>query len=191
MQFGGATPAGSSRALRLDPFHLPMQFPTEDAEADGQLRVVELHPSRVLLRRAVRGMRMVINLPIESYLGVALRLHAPSAGESGSAAIVLEHRDPALSVPLWFDSNCDSITADCHIWARRFGLPVLVADARGNLREPIPRMGKIRVAQPARRRRRSGALRGRRPSMMLRRGVVRSGAACIVHRGEREIIAPE
>ena len=38
----GRTPAGSGRALRLDPFALPVRFPAQDAGADGQMRQVEL-----------------------------------------------------------------------------------------------------------------------------------------------------
>ena len=56
MEAGGT--AGSGRALRLDPFALPVRFPAQDAGADGQMRQVELHRERVMVRRAVRGMRM-------------------------------------------------------------------------------------------------------------------------------------
>ena len=54
----GGIPAGSARALRLDPFALPVRYPAQDSGADGQVRQVELHREHVVLRRAVRGMRM-------------------------------------------------------------------------------------------------------------------------------------
>ncbi len=37
------------------------------------MRQVELHRERVVLRRAVQGMRMAINVRVSDFLGVALR----------------------------------------------------------------------------------------------------------------------
>src|SRR5437588_12071821 len=54
-EFGGAAPAGSGRALRLDPLALPVRFTASDARADERIRYVELNRERVVLRRAVRG----------------------------------------------------------------------------------------------------------------------------------------
>ena len=70
----GGMPAGSSRALRLDPFALPVRFAARDERADGRCREVELTRDRVVLRRAVAGMRMAVNLPVIAYRGVALRM---------------------------------------------------------------------------------------------------------------------
>jgi hypothetical protein len=57
-------------------------------------------------------------------------------------------------------------------------------------REPFARMGGVRVnAVRPRRRRRSSALKRRRPSMPLRRQAGKLTEATPVHRGEREIIA--
>ena len=189
MKTGGAMPAGSSRALRLDPFALPARFSAEDAEADERVREVEVHPSRVLLRRAVRGMRMVLNLPIANYRGVALRILEARRPAAGGIAIVLEHHDPALSIPLSVAPDGDEVIADWRSWARVLQMPLLVADADGGLREPLPRIGKLCVAQPAARRRRSGTLRRRRPTIPLRRRAVRMPPVTVVHRDEREIIA--
>jgi len=58
----GINPAGSSRALRLDPLSLPLSFQAQDARADGGVRRIELHRERVILHRAVKGMRMAINV---------------------------------------------------------------------------------------------------------------------------------
>src|SRR5882757_7112797 len=65
-----AMPAGSSRDERLDPFTLPARFEVSDTAADGRKRSVTLTHERVVVRRAVRGMRMAVNLPVSSYLGV-------------------------------------------------------------------------------------------------------------------------
>ena len=50
----GINPAGSSRALRLDPLSLPVRFDAHDIRADGGVRHIELHRERVVLRRAVQ-----------------------------------------------------------------------------------------------------------------------------------------
>jgi len=189
MRSGGATPAGSSRALRLDPSMLPVRFATSDAGADGRLRIVELHRRGVVLRRAVRGMRMAVNLPISAFLGIAIRMAAPQSSGSGNISIVLEHRDPALSVPLMISHDSDDVMAEWQTWARALALPLLVADADGTLREPFARIGAVRVTQPAPRRRRRNAIRTRRPSILLRRAAAAMPSTPHVHRGEREIIA--
>jgi len=54
MSAGTAMPAGSSRALRLDPAALPVSFAASDARADERLRHIELGRERVVVRRAVR-----------------------------------------------------------------------------------------------------------------------------------------
>ena len=46
----GINPAGSSRALRLDPLSLPVSFNAHDTRADGGVRQIELHRERVVLR---------------------------------------------------------------------------------------------------------------------------------------------
>jgi len=50
--------------LRLDPLSLPVSFDAHDVRADGGIRNVELHRERVVLRRAVQGMRMAIQVRV-------------------------------------------------------------------------------------------------------------------------------
>src|SRR6476469_8067788 len=83
-KMSGGMPAGSSRALRLDPFALPARFWASDAAADERVRHVELHRERVILRRAVGGMRMALNLPVSSYRGVAIRMVMAEGSERPS-----------------------------------------------------------------------------------------------------------
>jgi hypothetical protein len=185
----GGIPAGSSRALRLDPFALPVRFAAHDAAADERVRTIEIHAERVVLRRAVRGMRMAVNLPVSAYLGVALRLLPPQDAAPGMVALMLEHRDPALSIPLFMATDGTDITAEWESWSRVLRRPVLVADADGSLREPFERIGSLRVNAPTARRRRRGAVRWRRPSILLRRKPGRPTETPTVRRDEREIIA--
>jgi len=163
----GINPAGSGRALRLDPLSLPVSFDAQDARADNGVRRVELHRERVVLRRAVQGMRMAINLRVSDFRGIALR------GFDDAQMLVLAHRDPSLSIPLCISSDRDEITSAWQMWSDIFALPQL---------EEAP-------SEPAPRRRRRNAIRARRPRFLVRR---RGGGpldVARVHRGEREIIA--
>jgi uncharacterized protein DUF6101 len=177
--------------LRLDPFSLPVRFTAADAAADERLRVVDLHRERVVLRRSVRGMRMALNLPVAAFRGVAIRLVFANADEiPSSIAVVLEHVDPALSLPLFSATESDDIVAEWQSWGRVLGLPLLVAESDGSLREPFARLGAVlRVNAPTWRRRRRNAIARRRPRRLLRRRPGQSSAAPIVHCDEREIIA--
>ena len=164
----GINPAGSGRALRLDPLSLPVSFDAHDVRADGGVRNVELHRERVVLRRAVRGMRMAVNVRVSDFRGIALR------GSEDVQILVLVHRDPSLAVPLCVSSDRDEIAAAWQMWSDIFALPQLPED---------------KVCEPAPRRRRRNAIRSRRPRFLVRR---RGGGPLDlsnVHRGEREIIA--
>jgi hypothetical protein len=196
---GRGVPAGSSRDERLDPFFLnpfslnpfslPLRFEARDAAADGSVRFVELTRERVVLRRSVRGMRMAVNLPVASYLGVALRIEPPVGAAESAVTLMLEHRDCALSLPLYRAEHSTDVVAEWQSWARALKLPLLVAEADGRLREPFERVGALRVAASQPRRRKHSALKRRRPSIFLRRKPGRRLGAAPVHRGEREIIA--
>jgi hypothetical protein len=175
-------------SLRLDPFSLPVRFEAADEAADERLRVVDLHRERVVLRRSMRGIRMKLNMPVKSYRGVAIRLHGEANRPAASIAIVLEHADPALSLPLFASAERDEIVAEWQSWGRVLGLPLLVAENDGSLREPFARLGAVRVEKPTWRRRRRSAIARRRPSRLMRRRPGKLPAIPVVY-NEREIIA--
>jgi hypothetical protein len=185
----GRTTAGSSRAVRLDPFSLPVRFEAADEAADEHRRIVELHRERVVLRRSVCGMRMAVNMPVTAFRGVAIRLKGAADALPTEIAVVLEHDDPALSLPLCASGECDDIVAEWQSWGRVLGLPLLVAETDGSLREPFARVGAVRVEAPTWRRRRRTAIGRRRSIRLLRRRPGAVAEAPAVHRGEREIIA--
>jgi len=164
----GINPAGSSRALRLDPLSLPLSFDAQDLRADGGVRKIELHRERVVLRRAVQGMRMAVSVRVSDFLGIALR------GIDDAQMLVLVHRDPSLSIPLAVSSDRDEIAAAWQIWSDIFQLPQLPEDK--------PR-------EPAVRRRRHNAIRARRPKFLVRRRPGHLLNAAGIYQGEREIIA--
>ncbi len=175
--------------LRLDPFSLPVRFEAADEAADERLRVVDLHRERVVVRRSVRGMRMALNMPVAAYRGVAIRLIGETGTVPTAIAVVLEHVDPALSLPLYSAAESDDIVAEWQSWGRVLGLPLLVAEGDGTLREPFARLGALRVEPPTWRRRRRNAIARRRPLRRLRRRTGVAPAQPVVHRDEREIIA--
>jgi hypothetical protein len=186
---GESLPAGSGRAWRLDPRSLPARFSAEDRSADGRTRLVEIDRDRVLLTRTVSGVLMRLNLPLSNFLGVAMRL-LPASGESpDTIAIVLEHRDAALSVPLHVADDTDQIIADWQLWANVLRKKLLVAEIDGSFREPFATLGMLPVNEMIPRRLRRTALRARRPKMYRKRIVTRDMTGMPSHAGEREIIA--
>jgi hypothetical protein len=180
-------PAGSSRALRLDPFALPVQFAASDERADGRTRQVELTRERVVVRRAVDGMRMAVNLPVSAYRGIAIRMVTDENYEP-AVAIVLAHKDPGLDLPLCITGQADEIIAQWHDWATVLGVPLLPAEQDNN---PPARSSNatVRVEETCPRRRRRNAIKARRPSILMRRAPKRIGGDTAIYRGEREIIA--
>lgn len=166
---GGVTPAGSSRAERLDPLSLPTSFEARDARADGGVRTIEIARDRVILRRAVRGVRMTINIRISEFLGVALRTI------DGAPTLILKHRDPSLSIPL--AGGAEDVDAASERWAETFALPRLTEQAT------------LVAGEPALRRRRRNAIKARKPSILMRRKPGGDISRMGIFRGEREIIA--
>jgi Family of unknown function (DUF6101) len=185
----GRFAAWSSRVPRLDPFSLPVRFEAADEAADGRRRVIDLHRERVVVRRSVHGMRMALNLPVAAFRGVAIRLAGAANGPPTSIAVVLEHGDPALSLPLFSSSTGDDIVAEWQSWGRVLGLPLLIVEPDGCVREPFARLGAVRIEAPTWRRRRRSAIALRRPSILLRRRAGVPSETPTQHRGEREIIA--
>jgi len=71
------------------------------------------------------------------------------------------------------------------------GLPLLIGDTDGTMREAFARIGQPWIAVPTWRRRRRSAIARRRPSRLFRRPAGRADIASVIHRGEHEIIAWE
>src|SRR5215471_10985868 len=99
---GGHRASTTARPWRLDPFSLPARFATADDTADEGLRIVDLHRERVVLRRALCGIRMAVNLPVAAYRGVAIRLDAATETPP-FVAVTLEHADASLSTAVRVD----------------------------------------------------------------------------------------
>ena len=198
----GRLAAGSGRAgapiaqarpgpLRLDPFSLPVRFDAADEAADERLRIVDLHRERVVLRRSVRGMRMALNMPV----AVLSRRRHPAVTAKPAKPPTVDRGRARTRATRLCRCRCsppprrDDIVAEWQCWGRVLGLPLLVAESDGTLREPFARLGALRIEAPTWRRRRRSAIARRRPSRLLRRRPGKLPATPVVHRGEREIIA--
>ncbi len=163
-------PAGSGRNLRLDPLSLPACFEARDMRADGGSRHIEINRERVVVRRAVRGISMTVQVRIREFLGIACR-----ETDEGQA-LVLTHHDPSLSVPLLVSADADEIERSWSVWSDLFALPQI--DEENDV-----------AREPAQRRRRHNAIRARRPKFLVRRRAGRVSQDAPIHRDEREIIA--
>jgi hypothetical protein len=186
---GAGGPEGSGRGPRLDPFSLPVRFFAPDRGADGHIRQIELDRQRVVMRRSVRGIPMKVGVPIASFRGVSLQVFPPATGREHSVAVTLDHRDSALSVPLFVANDGDAALAAWKSWAQVLDLPLLLAEIDTSLPGPLPQLATVIIGTPAPRRRRRAAIKWRRPAILMRRKVGRLPAEPLVYRGEREIIA--
>ena len=188
MVLGGGSPAGSGCASRLDPLALPVRFTATDAVADGLVRDVEIAKERIRVKRAVRGITISINVPVDAYVGVSLRMLPSDDGSEERVIVSLEHKDPGLSVTLFQATDNFDVIAEWQLWARVLALPRLIIDGEGVLRPPFPSIGMVRVGKAGPRRRRRNAVKRRRPSFPLRRRAVITQPGPVIRR-EREIIA--
>ncbi len=109
-------PAGSGRNARLDPFALPVRYRTGDPGADARERTIEIDRDRVVMQRAVRGIAMKVSTQVSDFLGVAIRIVPPSGDFDGAIAVMLEHRDPGLSVPLFVATDGKDISVEWRTW---------------------------------------------------------------------------
>ena len=183
-------PAGSSRALRLDPFSLPARFAASDAAADERVRHVELYRERVVVRRSLAGMRMALNMPVSAFAGVAIRV---MAGEGDEQADRLRHARTQRSLrwrcrclpPARPTRPSPNGAPGPMCWACRCWSPRTTACCASRSRAWAV-CASNECARAAAAAARSSAAA---PSMPLRRMTGKLTEATPVHRGEREIIA--
>ena len=159
----------------------------EELKQHNRKPIAGIHLHDVLNGYAVR----LVDFPecYRAYLGVAIRIELPTAEIAGAVLLVLEHHDPSLSLVLFRAGDCTDVIAEWQSWGRMLGLPLLVAESDGALREPFKRIGSVRVGAPIARRRRQTSLQRRRPLLLMRRRAGVWPKLAVVHRDEREIIA--
>ena len=90
----------------------------------------------------------------------------PEGDQPAAVAVMLEHRDSGLSVPLFIATDGDDVVAEWKSWGRVLGLPLLVVDDRRRAARTVPAHRPASAsAHPRRARRRRGAITWRRPSI--------------------------
>jgi Family of unknown function (DUF6101) len=144
----------------------------DDARADGGRRMILLAPRCVTIRRRLRGVKMQLLVPVDSYKGIVLSREDHSSG--ALFILRLSHRDPELSVTL-LTSNNRSISIEAwHRWAAYFAVPALLdwGGCHWELIDAVPPSGKTSL--PAVARRRAGRLSNRRSRLALCRASMRA-----------------
>jgi hypothetical protein len=166
-----------------------------DPRADGGRRTIFIERRCVTIRRMVRGMKMNLSLPVQSFLGVAIGRYR---GQDGARyRISLTHRDPELCVTLKEARDLSASRDAQRLFAAFFAMPVLPTSDDGDrcgeyVRDgvnrpeeespaPVPasaaKRGRARARRLTARRRRRCRLAAQRPAQIFR--------------GEREIISYE
>jgi hypothetical protein len=115
----------------------------------------------VTIARRIAGLETSVNVPTQSYRGVALQ----SFGEGGFR-IVMRHVDPGLDVALAEAPDDAEVIADWRQYGRITGLPLLVEDLEGR----VSQIAEDSLNRPAPRRYGS-ALKLRRPRFLALRCV--------------------
>lgn len=174
--------------LRLCPSSLPHTFGYRMTVGRTESpATAHLTAERVLLKRALpSGLPVSLDLPVDAYEAVAVRILPGTRVDSLMVVLELMHADPALSVPLAVAEDFDGLVADWHAWGRVFRLPLVLVEADGLAHLIENRLGAVTLKDVSPRRR--SVLARRRPRFLARRKTGGAGPQPI-HGGEREIIA--
>lgn len=160
---------GSTAMLCLDPTVLPVRYAASDPRADGRERIIEIHHEGVVLSRCLAGMDMTVRVPLSRYQGVAVRYLPGEDPEDDRIAVMLEHEDPGLSIPLYLDCEGDDLLFQWRMWSKCLARPLLIAAADGSVGLCNERLGALDIARSIERRRRRTALARRHSNVRLRR----------------------
>ena len=187
----GGCPAGSGRALRLDPFCLPCAFCGERCRgrrAGAACGALSRARGGAAFARAACAWRSTCrSRPLPASPSGSL------PGEGGGASHRLRRSRTqgslAGAAAVRLGRGRRRLCRMAHL-GQCAGPAFAGAEDDGALREPFARHGRrAHRARPRPRRRRHNAIKRRRPSMPLRRKAGKLTDATPVHRGEREIIA--
>jgi hypothetical protein len=159
-----------------------------DPRADGGRRMVLIERRCVTIRRRVRGIKMHLSLPVQSYLGVAIGREQRRDG--AHYRISLAHRDPELCVTLKVARDLAAMRDAQRHFAAFFAMPVLFAAGAEPSGEAAREADPPDAGAPESI---AGGDRPRRTAPPRRRGKRRRRAFALraptVFRGEREIIS--
>ena len=136
----GGQPAGSGRALRLDPFALPVALRgARRRRRRAGPRRSRLDRERVVLRRAVRGIRMDVGVPVaripRRHACGRCRRKARSRPRSRSCSSIAT---PASRCRSSSRPRATTRSRNGTAWGRVLGLPLLVAEDDGSVARAVP-----------------------------------------------------
>jgi hypothetical protein len=176
--------------LRLDPFALPVRYTANlPGPVSATRPAVYLDRNQVIVKRTLGGIPATLTFPVSAFRGVAVSMRVnPETGDV-TAIIELMHRDPSLSLPLSVAGDlgdAEDVAADWQAWGKALGLPLLIVEGDGTIREALSQMGGI-VVSPVKARRMVSSLSRRRPRFLKRRKIGFAGETELLT--GREIIA--
>jgi hypothetical protein len=116
--------------------------------------------------------------------GLALRLDERAPGDDDFEIALVDEGGGTLMVLGRFDE--DEVVAVWRELAGTTGFPLLTQSEDGEVQQPFPQVGRVRLGR-IRIRRRHGLLSGRRPRFLVRRKTARLPRRPVVYR-EREIV---
>jgi hypothetical protein len=146
-----------------------IRIEASDPRSDNRRRIVDVAREAVTIRRAVAGVSMAIRVEPSAYRGIALRITGLEDGRF-HYEVRLVHRDPDLSVPLGEGEDLEAIERQWREWVAFLGLPAL-AGRTELIDSPVNLAGADLCRRTPHARRRSGALRRRRPRFLKRRAM--------------------
>ncbi|MDX6806895.1 DUF6101 family protein [Terrihabitans rhizophilus] len=159
---------------RVDPAALPARFLSPDI-ASGAERSVMLDTDRVVMARRLGKLAMNIELPVQLYRGVSLRIVPGATEAEDRMQVVLIHPDQALDLTLFEAEDDADIIAEWRLWAVTLNLPLLIEGLDGHAVATENRFGGLVVAD-VRPRRRHAFLKDRRTRFASRRRTGRATA---------------
>lgn len=176
--------------IRLDPFSLPVRFsaPLAGPAAVG-VAAVYLDRSQVVIKRPLGGIDATVACPVSAFRGIAVKMTVDPVTDGIRTIVELMHRDPAMSLPLVSVDDLgdgEDIAADWQAWGKALGLPLLIVEGDGTIREALSQMGGL-VVNPVKARRMVSSLTRRRPRFLKRRKTGVKGETASIE--GREIIA--
>lgn len=120
-----------------------------DPRADDGRRMILLGRRCVTIQRRLRGVKMHLSVPVDTYLGVVMAREGQPDGVL--YRVSLAHRDPDLSVTLKESRSRSVMIAAWHHWSAYFAPPIILERATaiqrqvGPTRAPEVRATEVRI----------------------------------------------
>ena len=141
----------TNRDIRLDPKSLPVRFSTRvQGPSRPVVASVVLDRERVVMKRPLAGIDATVACPLSAFRGVAVRMSVDPVTDEIRTVVELMHRDPAMSIPLVSREDlgdAEDIAADWQAWGKALGLPLLVVEGDGTIREALSKVGSVVVGE--------------------------------------------